>query len=98
MNKLMQVPAFGTEITTTDGVIFAGVRAHNTIILSSEIDSATTAAVIADGHDILHIRLFSALLLIFSLLLAYGRKRLKVKKETGKQNRCFRASFSLPGG
>jgi len=54
MDKFMEVPALGAEIATTDGVASAGIRAHYMILFDTKINSAAAAAIVTDGHDILH--------------------------------------------
>jgi len=59
MDKLMEMPPLRTEVAPTDGVAFAGMGTNNTSMLDSKIDSATTAAVVTDTHDVLHKSHFS---------------------------------------
>jgi len=54
MDELMQVPALGAEITLGDGVVFAGIGADDPVPLYPKVDSTATAAVVTDGHNVMH--------------------------------------------
>jgi hypothetical protein len=69
MNKLMEMPPLGTEVATGNRMIPAGIRSDNPAAFNLEIYSTAAAAVVTDGHDVLHEALSSErLFLIIPLL------------------------------
>ncbi len=54
VDEFVEMPALGTEIATTYGVVFTWVGTHNQALLHPKVNAAAAAAVIADGHDVLH--------------------------------------------
>ena len=59
VDEFVEMPTFGAEVATADGVVFTWVGTHNQVLLNTKVYAAATAAVIADGHDVLHGNCFS---------------------------------------
>jgi hypothetical protein len=74
------MPSLGTEISPGNGMISAGIGSCNSALVNPEVHTAAAAAVVTDGHDVVHgpvscKRLFT----IYSLPIEYGKIRGKVK-------------------